>query len=270
MATNIISEQSKELIIEELLSLIQKTIAKFEDKSFWDTDELTKARPFHTALIKPQFWKGSKFERSFTTVQGTVFEKIALIIAEPYWERCVKNYLIEADISRSQLQKISQILDELDHTTSKSKSEGTRRYPNWINEYEEVLKMDKDEPTTSVVIVDLFFKRDDRNVFIELKSSKPNKDQTKVSKEKMLKLQAMFDGDVETYFAMPDNPYLTRKAYAHPYPKTYFDFVNSPALLIAKEFWDFIGGEGTYEELIEIYQEVGETMEQEIRSFFQH
>ena len=28
-------------------------------------------------------------------------------------------------------------------------------------------------------------------------------------------------------------------------------------VLIGKEFWDIVGGEGTYEEVLEIYQEVG-------------
>ena len=36
-----------------------------------------------------------------------------------------------------------------------------------------------------------------------------------------------------------------------------FDFHNDPVVLIGKEMWDTIGGEGCYEELLDIAREVG-------------
>ena len=55
-------------------------------------------------------------------------------------------------------------------------------------------------------------RRSGQQEFYEIKSSKPNSDQTKVSKEKMLKLVAANPAN-QVYFALPDNPYLTREAY---------------------------------------------------------
>ncbi|MBI5177141.1 TdeIII family type II restriction endonuclease, partial [Candidatus Micrarchaeota archaeon] len=35
----------------------------------------------------------------------------------------------------------------------------------------------------------------------------------------------------------------------------YLDFENE--VILGKEFWDLIGGKGTYEDVLEIYREVG-------------
>jgi len=39
-------------------------------------------------------------------------------------------------------------------------------------------------------------------------------------------------------------------------------------LLVAEEFWDFLGGEESYEKLLKIFEEVGQEMRREIDEFF--
>ncbi|MHC1625190.1 MAG: TdeIII family type II restriction endonuclease, partial [Methermicoccaceae archaeon] len=52
------------------------------------------------------------------------------------------------------------------------------------------------------------------------------------------------------------NPYGTdRQMYNHSFALRYMDMDNQ--VMIGKEFWELVGGEGTYEELLEIYSEVG-------------
>jgi len=46
----------------------------------------------------------------------------------------------------------------------------------------------------------------------------------------------------------------------------YLDMTNQ--VLIGKEFWDFVGGEGTYDEVLAIYREVGEEMRPEVTQRF--
>ncbi len=40
-------------------------------------------------------------------------------------------------------------------------------------------------------------------------------------------------------------------------------------LLVGKEFWDFLGGEGTYTELLNCFERVGIELNSEIDQYFQ-
>ena len=55
---------------------------------------------------------------------------------------------------------------------------------------------------------------------------------------------------------MPYNPYgITKKDYKWSYALNYMPF--HEAVVIGKDFWNIIGGEKVYEELLDIYLEVG-------------
>lgn len=55
---------------------------------------------------------------------------------------------------------------------------------------------------------------------------------------------------------MAYNPYGNhREDYRHSFSLQYLDMENQ--VLIAEEFWQIIGGKGTYDELLDIYREVG-------------
>ena len=45
-----------------------------------------------------------------------------------------------------------------------------------------------------------------------------------------------------------------------------FDLKNQ--ILVGKEFWDFLGGEGTYETLLQIFEDVGIELKSEIDARF--
>lgn len=46
----------------------------------WDEAAEIKSRPFHHALVPAAVWKGSKFERSFTTSLGSTWEAAAVVL----------------------------------------------------------------------------------------------------------------------------------------------------------------------------------------------
>jgi Type II restriction endonuclease, TdeIII len=97
-----------------------------------------------------------------------------------------------------------------------------------------------------------------------VKAPRPNSDQTKVSKEKMLKLSAML-GRTCAYYALPYNPYGTRAAYGHSPPGRWFDMRNDEVVLMGDEFWSRLGGEGTLAEILELLGTVGPRLQQRIR-----
>jgi len=100
----------------------------------------------------------------------------------------------------------------------------------------------------------------------ELKGPLPNSDQTKVSKEKIFKLLAMSPGQVDgAFYALPYNPYGSHKTdYKWTFPMRWFDMHNDPCVLIGNEFWDFIGGAGTYAQFIHEVNLLGKTYRERI------
>lgn len=113
------------------------------------------------------------------------------------------------------------------------------------------------------VTVDLYVKdAAGSETFFEVKSPKPNKDQCIGATEKLLILHALRrrgPPHARTFYAMPFNPYGdSRKDYDHSLATKYLDFQEQ--VLIGKEFWNFLGGAGTYEDVLSIYGDVGAQM----------
>jgi hypothetical protein len=62
---------------------------------------------------------------------------------------------------------------------------------------------------------------------------------------------------------VPYDPYGAG-AYSHPYPARFFDFGHEVKL--GRAFWNFIGADDdTYDELLTIYREVGESFATRLR-----
>ncbi|MYJ55171.1 MAG: TdeIII family type II restriction endonuclease, partial [Rhodothermaceae bacterium] len=86
----------------------------------------------------------------------------------------------------------------------------------------------------------------------------PNSDQTKVSKEKIFKLLAMDPCHVKNaYYALPYNPYGAKEDYQWSFPERWFNMQKDPVVLIGDEFWEKIGGVGTYKAFIDAVNEIG-------------
>lgn len=64
---------------------------------------------------------------------------------------------------------------------------------------------------------------------------------------KVLKLYSMDPVQVDAaYFALPYNSYGKRADYSWSFPARWFDMRNDEVVLIGNEFWEKIGGMGTY------------------------
>lgn len=257
-----LKDAAKKKIKDEIIKVVDRVIKKRTIDEPFDIKELEEERPFHTALLPEEILKGSKFERSFVTSLGqSVWEEIARIIVEEEWGFSKRSKHIEGEIYQSQLKVIQKILNELEHARG-------RRKPNWEEELREVEKSASGEKVKVSVVVDLYGESKTKKLYCELKSSKPNSDQTKVSKEKLLKIHAMKKGEnFVAFFALPDNPYKTKEAYDWPHPKRWFE-MNKPPVVMGNDFWDSIGGKGTFEELIGIFKEVGNVTKPKIRKDF--
>jgi len=79
-----------------------------------------------------------------------------------------------------------------------------------------------------------------------------------VSKEKMLKLYSMEPLKIdEAYYALPYNPYGRKEDYAWSFPMRWFNMREDRVVLIGDEFWEKIGGTGTYQLFIDAVNDIG-------------
>jgi hypothetical protein len=230
-------------------------------KEPWDEAVERSIRPLHFALVPAAVWKGSKFERSFVTSLGNVWERAAIEASRGLSTWMQQGYVYKGKICSRQMQVITKILGDL---------EARRRRPDWATEVAEVFAAASGPKEDCQVTVDVATgdSAPDRSThkYYEVKSPKPNSDQTKVSKEKMLKLTAA-EGRECAFFALPFNPWGTREAYDHPFPKRFFDMASDRAVLIGIEFWERLGGPGTWDALLRIAESVGASYSDQIEAY---
>jgi hypothetical protein len=213
-------------------------------------------KPLYAALVPDEIFKGSHFERRFVTPFGSAWEKLAIVAANTGLGYGEKGVSINGQVNSERLRRIQEVLNELEHPEKGKK----RVRPNWKKELAYVLE-GKDEkliPTTVICDVYVEDRKNNRKYAIELKAPLPNSDQTKVSKEKILKLYSMEPVKIDgAFYALPYNPYGKRSAYAWSFPARWFDMKNDEVVLIGDEFWEKIGGIGTYNAFISAVNDIG-------------
>lgn len=88
----------------------------------------------------------------------------------------------------------------------------------------------------------------------EIKTAKPNIDVVSKTKQKLLEWVARKRKNVKVYLAIPYNPY-------HPKPYDRFTlkgiFDIGEDVLVGKDYWDYLGGNNTYEDLLSLFDKTG-------------
>ena len=129
--------------------------------------------------------------------------------------------------------------------------------PNWKKELARISAFTKGDFVQSRILSDIWIRRNGKEIFISIKTVKPNIDQTEIVKRDMLMLKA-HDPKFETYFGLYYNPGgPMREDYNWSIPFKIFNMIQDECVLIGKEYWNFIGSENTYLELLKIFGVVG-------------
>lgn len=213
-------------------------------------------KPLYAALVPDEIFKGSHFERRFVTPFGGVWEKLAIVAANQGLGYGEKGYTITGKINAERLRRIQEILNNLEHSEKGKK----KIKPDWDKELKYVLEGKNTKIIPVTVICDVYAedKKNKKKYAFELKAPLPNSDQTKVSKEKILKLYGMEPCQIDgAYYALPYNPFGKRENYSWTFPARWFDMKNDEVVLIGDEFWEKIGGFGTYKAFIDAVNEIG-------------
>lgn len=224
------------------------------------------AKPLYAALVPDEIFKGSHFERRFVTPFGGVWEKLAQVVAIEAHGNCTLGHSVNGTVGSESLRRIQEVLNRLEHNP---KGE-LKVKPNWKEELDYILK-GGGKPIPVSVTCDIFIHNEETNTkyAFEIKAPLPNSDQTKVSKEKMLKLLAMNPKQVDyAYYALAYNPYGKKKDYKWTFPMRWFNMHEDESVLIGNEFWDLIGGEGTYKTFISEVNKLGKEYRERIYKEF--
>lgn len=235
-------------------AMMARVLVNVLERDPFDSEQHRKAKPLYAALVPDEVFKGAHFERRFVTPFGHVWEKLAVAVAVAAGGKAEMGTSIHGTVREGQLRRIAATLDGLEH----GGAGGRRQRPNWAAELSSILAADGRAVDVTVVTDVLVTTKDGKRLAFELKAPLPNSDQTKVSKEKLLKLWSMNPRRVDgAYFALPYNPFGSREQYAWSFPERWFSMRTDSVVLIGEDFWDIIGGRGAYGALINAVDRMG-------------
>jgi hypothetical protein len=252
----------KAAIQSVIKAMMDRVMTNVLDKDPFDAKGHKRKRPLYAALVPDEIFKGSHFERRFVTPFGKAWELLAVTAANKGLGYGVAGRSITGTVNAGRLRRITEVLNSLEHA-----EEGKKRVkPDWDKELAYVLK-GKGEPIPITVVCDVYAedRANNKRYAFELKAPLPNSDQTKVSKEKILKLYSMQPRQVDgAYYALPYNPYGRKEDYTWSFPARWFNMKEDEVVLIGDEFWEKIGGPGTYQSLIDAVNEIGKEYKDKI------
>lgn len=223
------------------------------------------AMPFHTRLLGQDRLALFSFIHSLNTNFGTsIFEPVALALAKSNFKQGVAQATAGHYISSEAFLVIQDIMTDL--TAAKG-------VPEKIKEIERIRAvcqsgaMQKVKPTKVDVWVEA---HTGELYFFDIKTAKPNAGGFKEYKRTLLEWVACALSEnptliINTYIAIPYNPY-DPKPYSRWTMRGMLDLEEE--LKVGKEFWDFLGGDGAYEDLLTIFERVGIMLRPEIDAYF--
>jgi len=223
------------------------------------------AMPFHTRLLGKDRMALFSFIHSLNTNFGTaIFEPVALELAKTNFKAADKQVSAGIQISEGAQREIQNIIDELSAANIK---------PNKIEEIRRIRKVCQIGKMRKVKLtkIDVYLENTNGEKFLfDIKTAKPNKGGFKEFKRTLLEWAAAVFAEnpkakVNTLVAIPYNPYAP-KPYSRWTMAGMLDLPNE--LKVAEEFWDFLGGAGTYQDLLDCFEKVGIELRDEIDNYF--
>ncbi|MGI0407237.1 TdeIII family type II restriction endonuclease [Helicobacter himalayensis] len=225
----------------------------------------TSSMPFHTRLLGKDRMALYSFIQSLNTNFGTsIFEPVAEELASSHFDSIKRQMEVPNTITKEAQRVIQDIMDSLESGNSK---------PNKTMEIARILAVSQsgDVSTIKPTKVDLFLQKNDNVYLIDIKTAKPNKGGFKEFKRTLLTWVGCFglnnpNATINSLIAIPYNPYMP-KPYERWTMAGMLDLESE--LKVAEEFWDFLGGAGSYELILLAFEEVGQEMREEIDEYFE-
>lgn len=221
--------------------------------------------PFHTSLLGGDRLALYSFIHSLNTNFGTsFFEPVAKSLALSNFASAEVSQRAGTQISEGAHVVIQNIMDSLSISSM---------LPNKLDEIERIRVVCQTGEMRTVKPTKVDVKLIDQcgTIFlIDIKTAKPNAGGFKEFKRTLLEWVAATlainpDANVKTLIAIPYNPYEPQP-YNRWTMRGMLDL--DQELKVAQEFWDFVGGDGAYEDMLDIFESVGIELRPEIDNYF--
>ncbi len=246
--------------------MIKEKIKDCMRSKFQSYSPETRYMPFHYRLLGKDRMALYSFIQSLNTTFGiSIYEPVAVALARERFKVVETQVKPFNEISSEAHQRIQTIMDELAVDD---------RGPDKTTEIRQIRKVCRTGTLDKVRLtqVDIWLENYEGELFlIDLKTVKPNKGNFKEFKRTLLEWAAAELAQdpaviVNTMIGIPYNPYEP-KPYERWTMKGMLD--TDHEVLIAEELWNFIGGEGTYADLLDAFEMAGIELRDEIDSYFE-
>ncbi|MEJ5304440.1 MAG: TdeIII family type II restriction endonuclease [Ignavibacteria bacterium] len=242
------------LKIEDLLKdVIRQKLDKYNPE--------TSYMPFHFRLLGRDRYAMFSFIQSMNTTFGiSIWEQVSVIIARDAGFEAERQYKLKGEVDRDTEKLIQKIVFDLRKgKLSPNKEREINLIRNKIKRGEE-----REDPDSTV---DLFVIIGSQENYFDITSAKPNMKEFQILKTKLLRWTALRlsqnrRAKAFTRLAIPYNPY-------HPEPyerwtlKGLYDLDNNE-ILIGEDYWNFIANDKIYDDLLDVFEEVGNELRNEI------
>ncbi len=243
-------------IREVIKTCLQNKFKKYKPESNY--------MPFHHALLGRDRMALFSFIQSLNTTFGTsIFEPVAVALSKDNFKTTKAQFVVGNEISTAAQREIQTIINELSMGATPDKGSEIER----VRQVCQTGTMQK----LKTVKVDLYLETKNAEIHLfDLKTAKPNISNFKDFKRTLLEWVAIIlaqnpKAQVHSYLAIPYNPY-------HPQPyerwtlKGMLDLAQE--LKVAEEFWNYLGDDSVFEDLLDCFELAGVEMRQEIDDFF--
>jgi len=252
------------MLTKEYKNRIVDTIKSCLRTKFKDYEPETDHMPFHYRLLGKDRMALFSFLHSLNTTFGiSIYEPVAKELAKIKFKEVHTQYKLGNIITQGAQNEIQKIMNHLSVGGEVDKISETEKI-------RAVAQSGKQNKLKSVK-VDLFLISKQADIFMfDLKTVKPNKGDFVSYKRNMLEWLAVYfyqypKAQAKTLLSIPYNPYEP-KPYARWTMKGMFDLREE--VKVAEEFWDFLAGEGTYNTLLDCFEQAGIELRPEIDKYF--
>ena len=243
---------------------IAETIKNCLRNKFQNYKPESENMPFHYRLLGKDRMALFSFIQSLNTTFGTsIYEPVAKELAQPNFSFVETQYKLSNKITEEAQKEIQRIINDLSMGKNVDK----------LEEIERIRKVARSGKVNYLksTKVDLFLIGKDEKVYMfDLKTVKPNIKEFESYKRTLLEWIASYfyqypKSTVFTMIAIPYNPYEP-KPYARWTMKGMLDLKYE--VKVAEEFWDFLSGNGTYQDLLDCFEQAGIELRDEIGQYF--
>lgn len=247
-------------------AMIAEMLKKCIRDKFQTYNPETSYMPFHYRLLGRDRMALFSFIQSLNTTFGTsIYEPVAIALARGKFKVAKTQVQTFDRISTEAHRQIQTIMNGL--TTANGD-------PNKSVEIEKIRKVCRVGSINEVKLtkVDIWLENYDGELFlIDMKTVKPNIGSFKEYKRTLLEWVAAElarnpDAKIKTMIGIPYNPYEP-EPYNRWTIRGMLDLQDE--ILIAEELWNFIGGEGSYDVLLDAFEIAGIELRSEMDHYFE-